>query len=59
VYPRERPAKEWLNLLGTIGTSGEDGEVQVLGEAMGFDIALLQAGATFEDPLIAQDRIRA
>ncbi len=51
-----RPQVERLDLFWAVGAAGQDGEVQVLGEAVGLDVALLQAGTALEDPLVAEDR---
>ena len=53
----EDPAEERLDLFGAVGATGQDREVKVLGEPVGLDVALLQASATLEDPLISEDRV--
>jgi len=37
----------------------EHGEIEILGKAIGFEVALLQASSALEDPLFAQRRVHA
>ena len=53
----EDPSEVGLDLLGKVRTARQDGEVEVFGEAVGLDVALLQARAALEDPLVSENGI--
>jgi len=45
------------NVIRRVGPSGQHGEVEVLGEAVGLDIAFFQTCPAFEDPRLTQGRV--
>lgn len=55
--PRQDLFDHRMDVGGIDGTVRQDGEVEVLGEPVGLDVALLQAGAAFEDPEVAELRM--
>src|SRR6266540_4082606 len=54
---RQGPEEKRLDVVGAERTAPDHSEVEVLGIAVGLDVALLEAGASLEDPRLRQDRI--
>lgn len=42
------------HVIGKVRTAGQDCEVEILGEAVRLDVALLETRSAFEDPLLAE-----